>query len=300
MNLNDNKTNNPSTELSPDELSLPNFSYDSPNTNREGNSYVNNTTPSVHRNPTSRELISILNNLLNTTGNRIARNRLLHLANSDPNQSRNKSPYQQKLSGLQGRLDFFRASELITNNTNDIRQNNNNNANRNTVITPQNQQHVIIDTTPEEMDNRGAIPRDKPLIPVREALESQPIAVRPILEKISSTVISLSNLIFEKHKTLEVWNNPRNNRIFENIEQEFDVLDEEFYVANSLKLNNFTLKLQHGILTGESYKEKVEQIQHYFERAKNKFRALSSKCAKEIAELKHQSAIERRGQNIIK
>ena len=113
-------------------------------------------------------------------------------------------------------------------------------------------------------------------------------------------VISLSNLIFEKHKTLEVWNNPRNNRIFENIEQEFDVLDEEFYVANSLKLNNFTLKLQHGILTGESYKEKVEQIQHYFERAKNKFRVLSSKCAKEIAELKHQSAIERRGQNIIK
>ena len=169
MNQNDNETNNPSPELSSDELSLPNFSYDSPNTNREGNSYVNNTTPSVHRNPTSRELISILNNLPNTPDNRIARNRLLHLANSNSNQSRNNRPHQQELSGLQGRRDFIRASELITNNTNNVRQNNNNNANRNTVITPQNRQHVIIDTTPEETDNRGVIPRDKHLIPVREA-----------------------------------------------------------------------------------------------------------------------------------
>ena len=71
-------------------------------------------------------------------------------------------------------------------------------------------------------------------------------------------------------------------------------------MSNSLKLNNINLKLQYGILTSENYKEKNEQIQRNFEPAKNRFRISSSKCAKEIAELKLQSAIERRGQDVIK
>ena len=300
MLQNDNETNNLSPELSSDEVSLPQFSYDSPNTNGEDDSVVNNTTPSVNCNPTSQEFFSILNNLPNTPENRRVRNRLLLLATSNPIQSRNNRTPQQGLPGLQGRRDFVRASELINNNTHNVRQNNNSNTFRNTVVTPQNRQQVPRETTPEETDNRVFTPKDKRLISVREALESQPVAVRPILEKISSTVISLSNLIFEKHKTLEVWNNPTNNRIFENLEQEFEVLDEEFYTPNSLKLNNINLKIQHGILSSESYKERVELIKHNFEKIKNKFRVHSSKCAKEIAELKHKSAIERRGQNIIK
>ena len=78
------------------------------------------------------------------------------------------------------------------------------------------------------------------------------------------------------------------------------MLDEEFYIPNSLKLNNINLKIQHGILSSDSYKERMELIRHNFEKIKNKFRVHSSNCAKEIAELKHKNAIERQDQNIIK
>ena len=300
-NETEHDSHNPSPELSSDELSLPTFSHTSPNENREENRHTNLTTPSEHRNPTSRELLSILNNLPNTPDNRIARNRLLNLANNNNNSARINRAIQQDLPGLQGRHDFVRASELLTNEVNNTRQNNNNNdSSRVSFVTPQNHPTVLNNTTPEEIVTNVYTPKDKRLIPIREALESQPKAVRPILEKISSTVISLSNLIYEKHRTLEIWNNPTNNRIFENTEQNLDVLEEEFYVPNSLKLNNINLKLQYGILTSENYKEKVEQIQRNFEQAKNRFRISSSKCAKEIAELKLRSAIERRGQDIIK
>ena len=112
MNLNDNETNNPSPKLSSDKIPLPNFSYYRQNTNRAGNSYFHSATPSEHGNPTSRELISIRHNLPNTLDNRIARNQILQLANSNINQSRNNRSRQQKLHGLQERHNFIRASEL--------------------------------------------------------------------------------------------------------------------------------------------------------------------------------------------
>ena len=287
------QTNNPSSELSSDELSLPTFSHNSP---REENNRNTSNTPSEHRNPTSRELFAILNNLPNTPDNRVARNRLLNLATNN-----NRSP-PQALPGHQGRNDFVQASELLTDVVNNTRQttNNSNNHERVTIVTPQNRPVGQNDIVLEETVRNTFTPKDKRLIPVRDALESQPKAVRPILEQISSTVISLSNLIYEKHRTLEVWNNETTNRIFNNIEQNLDILGEEFYVPNSLKCNNINLKLQFGIVTSESYKEKVEQIQCNFDQAKNRFRISSSKCAKKIAELKLQSAIERRGQNVIK
>lgn len=292
--INDN-LNNPNLELSSEELSLPHLSGDNSPINREENNRNNgNNTPSEHRNPTTRELLTILHNLPDTPENNNARNRLFHLANNNQ-LAHNRAP-NNNLPTTNGRHDFVRASNLVTNNSiqrGTIRTNC-------TLVTPQNHHFAPPITAHEGTDFKTYFPNDKRLIPVGEALASQPKAVRPILEKISSTIISLSNLIFEKNKTLEVWNNPTNNRIFENNELDLDTLDEEFYVPNSLKLNNVKLKVQHGISSNENYKEKFEQITKNFEKAKIRFKICSSKCAKEIAKLKYQSTIEKRGQVIIK
>ena len=137
-------------------------------------------------------------------------------------------------------------------------------------------------------------PKDKRRIPVREALESKPKAVRPIL-KISWTIISLSNLIkLEKNRTLEIWNNPTNYRIFENTEQNLDVL--ETYQIHSNKKTS-TLNFDLASLQVRTTKKKLNSN---FEQAKNRSRISSSKYAKKIAKLKLKSTIERRDQDIIK
>jgi hypothetical protein len=187
--------------------------------------------------------------------------------------------------------------ELLTQQTRNLAGNRTNDITNNIITpirTPNN------DTGETEKVPESYKPKDTRLLPVRAALASQPKAVRPILEKICSTVLSDTKVIYDRARTVSLWDDQLVNRITSNIEVNLDNLDPDYYIPKSLKLNNVTLKIPQSLLQDENYKNTMNTIQNEFEQAKNHFRIVSSKCAKDIADLKLRHATSRRIHDIVK
>jgi len=113
-------------------------------------------------------------------------------------------------------------------------------------------------------------------------------------------VLSDTKVIYDRARTVSLWDNQLINRITNNIDVNLDNLDPDYYIPKSLKLNNVTLKIPKSLLQDENYKNTMNTIQNEFEQAKHSFRIVSSKCAKDIADLKLRHATSRRIHDIVK
>jgi len=70
-------------------------------------------------------------------------------------------------------------------------------------------------------------PKNTRLLPVRVALASQPKAVRPILEKLCSTVFSNTKVIYDRARAVDLWDDRLVNRVNDNIANNLDNLDHD-------------------------------------------------------------------------
>ena len=159
---------------------------------------------------------------------------------------------------------------------------------------------VTFEDTPAVIPQNPYSPKDKRLLPIKQALASQPKAVQPILESICSTVLHDTNIVLDKEKTLELWETTPDFTDLINNVNNIGSLDNNIYIPTNLRLNNTQLKLQGALYNCDDYKDQIESIKTEFEIAKTRFKLTGSKCAKNIAQLKLIHARTSRCKNIIK